>query len=174
MNVHDGSEGCSRLAARLGESDGFAELKRQLTSKKLEIVAPSGSQNWVLAAIKEMRSQEKLNNQYLVVVSSGKEAQELSDFLALVAPEMEVLEFVSWETLPHERLSPSPETVGKRLATLHRLAELKQTKQPFFVVSSIRAALQPVILGLDKYPALNFQVGKEYLLPEVALKLIEI
>ncbi len=174
MNVHDGSEGCSRLAARLGESDGFAELKRQLTNKKLEIVAPSGSQNWVLAAIKEMRSQEKLNNQYLVVVSSGKEAQELSDFLALVAPEMEVLEFVSWETLPHERLSPSPETVGKRLATLHRLAELKQTKQPFFVVSSIRAALQPVILGLDKYPALNFQVGKEYLLPELALKLIEI
>ena len=39
MDAHKESEGCSRLAARLGESDGFAELKRQLTNEKLEIVS---------------------------------------------------------------------------------------------------------------------------------------
>ncbi|MFN6315655.1 MAG: transcription-repair coupling factor [Rhodoluna sp.] len=174
MSVHDGSEGLSRLAAELGKSEGFAELKKNISKNKLEIVAPAGSQSWVFATLQELRRLAKLSNQYLVVVSSGKEAQELSDFLKLIAPESEVLEFVSWETLPHERLSPSPETVGKRLATLHRLAELKQSNQPFFAICSVRAALQPVILGLEKYPALQFEVGKEYLLPELALKLIEI
>lgn len=174
MNVHDGSEGLSRLAARLSQTKAFEAIDEKLENSKLEIVAPAGAQNWVLAAIYELRRAKRLPNQHLAVVSSGKEAEELVDYLRLVAPEVEVLEFVSWETLPHERLSPSPETVGKRLATLHRLAELQNSDTPFFVVCSIRAALQPVILGLDKYPALEFKVGNEYLLPELTLKLIEI
>ncbi len=40
---------------------------------------------------------------------------------AATLPDAEVLEFPAWETLPHERLSPSAETVGKRLRTLRRL-----------------------------------------------------
>ena len=39
-----------------------------------------------------------------------------------VAPDAEILEFPAWETLPHERLSPSAEIVGKRIAALRRLA----------------------------------------------------
>jgi len=118
--------------------------------------------------------QIKQAKQQLIVVSSGKEAEELVSYLRLTFPDIEVLEFVSWETLPHERLSPSAETVGKRLACLHRLRELELEGKPCFVVCSIRAALQPVILGLDNYPPITFEVGKEYLLPEISLKLIEL
>jgi transcription-repair coupling factor (superfamily II helicase) len=170
MNVHDGSEGLSRLVARIASSSSFSGLVKQLKSSKVEVIAPAGAQAWTLAAISHMEK----NNSSLVVVSSGKEAEELASFLKITFPEIEVLEFVSWETLPHERLSPSAETVGKRLATLHRLAELSKTKQKFFVICSIRAALQPVILGLDKYPPLEFETGKDYLLPEITLKLIEL
>jgi len=35
--------------------------------------------------------------------------------LMQLVDEVEVLDFPSWETLPHERLSPSAETVGRRL-----------------------------------------------------------
>ena len=170
MNVHDGSEGLSRLVARLAGSNAFSSVKTKLTKNKLEVVAPAGAQNWVLAALYEIQQ----SKQNLIVVSSGKEAEELAEFLKLAFPDTQVLEFVSWETLPHERLSPSAETVGKRLAVLHDLAELNKSNKPYFVVCSIRAALQPVILGLDKYPPLEFEVGKEYLLPELTLKLIEL
>ena len=36
----------------------------------------------------------------------------------------EILEFPAWETLPHERLSPSAETVGRRLHALRRIGHL--------------------------------------------------
>ena len=174
MDVHDGSEGCSRLVARLSDTYPFVAVSKALDKKRLEIVAPAGAQNWILSSISELRQTKKLSNQCLVVVSSGKEAEDLAAYLKLVHPQTEVLEFNSWETLPHERLSPSAETVGKRLQVLHRLAELKKSKEPYFLVASIRAALQPVVLGLENYPPLSFEVGKEYLLPELTLKLIEI
>ena len=174
MDVHDGSKGCSRLVSRLSDTYPFVAVTKALNNKRLEIVVPSGAQNWVLSAVSELRKAKKLSNHCLVVVSSGKEAEELAGYLRLVHPDAEVLEFNSWETLPHERLSPSAETVGKRLKTLHRLAELKTSDVPLFVVASIRAALQPVVLGLENYPPLELVVGKEYLLPELSLKLIEI
>ncbi|NBX94269.1 MAG: hypothetical protein EBQ79_01485, partial [Actinobacteria bacterium] len=125
MDAHKESEGCSRLVARVSDAYSFAAINKHLTDKHLEIVAPGGAQPWILATINKIREQKKLSQQVLVVVSTGREAEDLADFLKLVEPEAEVLEFVSWETLPHERLSPSAETVGKRLKVLHRLNQLQ-------------------------------------------------
>ena len=59
--------------------------------------------------------------------------------------------FPSWETLPHERLSPSSDTVGRRVAVMHRLAHpdaADAVTQPIDVlVTSVRAFLQPVVTG---------------------------
>ncbi len=41
---------------------------------------------------------------------------------ALLLPPEGIVEYPSWETLPHERLSPRSDTVGRRLAVLRRLA----------------------------------------------------
>jgi transcription-repair coupling factor (superfamily II helicase) len=41
------------------------------------------------------------------------------------------------------------------------------------VIASIRAVLQPVVAGLSNHPPLTLEVGKEYFLPELSLKLIE-
>ena len=54
----------------------------------------------------------------LVVTATGREAEGLRSALHGVSPSAEIIEFPAWETLPHERLSPSPEIVGKRLADL--------------------------------------------------------
>ena len=170
------SEGLSRLVARVSDAYSFVQVSKSLTNKLLEVVAPTGAQPWILSAIADLRQSKKLSQQCLVVVSSGREAEDLVEFLTSTNPDAEVLEFASWETLPHERLSPSAETVGRRLKTLHRLNELNKEKsnKQVFVIASIRSALQPVVLGLADYPPLNLKVPGEYLLPELTLKLVEI
>ena len=57
----------------------------------------------------------------LAVTPTAREAEDLVTALgALVDPSL-VAEYPSWETLPHERLSPRSDTVGRRLAVLRRL-----------------------------------------------------
>ena len=43
----------------------------------------------------------------LAVVATGRDSESLRGALASVAPTAQVIEFPAWETLPHERLSPS-------------------------------------------------------------------
>ena len=85
-------------------------------------------------------------------------AAALNDLVA----ELEVINFPSWETLPHERLSPSPQVVGQRMQALHRLSELRQQKadHPVLLSLSVRAALQPVVGGLSDHPPLKIISGK--------------
>ena len=49
----------------------------------------------------------------------------MAQSLGAVAPHATVLDLPAWETLPHERLSPSAETVGRRIRTLEN--SLKNT-----------------------------------------------
>ena len=55
--------------------------------------------------------------------------------------------FPSWETLPHERLSPGVDTVGARLMVLRRLAHPDDARlgPPLrVVVTAVRSLLQPM------------------------------
>ena len=79
----------------------------------------------------------------LVITATRREAEAVRDDIGAWLPEAQVLELPAWETLPHERLSPSAETVGRRGATLRALAE-RQPGTPTIVIASVRAALQPV------------------------------
>ncbi|MEN9604090.1 MAG: hypothetical protein RL545_779, partial [Actinomycetota bacterium] len=136
-----------RLAALFADGYPTAKLEAGITKKQLRVIAPAGANPFVLQLIAKLRNAKNLSNVQLLVVATGREAEELGDALKELEPASEVLEFPSWETLPHERLSPSPETVGKRVRVLHRLHELQETPadHPVFVLASIRAALQPVV-----------------------------
>ena len=57
----------------------------------------------------------------LVVTATTREAEDLVDALGCFLEPARVADFPAWETLPHERLSPRSDTVGKRLAVLRRL-----------------------------------------------------
>jgi len=112
----------------------------------------------------------------VIVTASARQSEELTSALVALNDNIEIIDFPAWETLPHERLSPSAETVGKRLKALHRMNQLaaKPAKHKVAIMISIRALLQPVIGGLEKHPPFQMLKGKEYLLPELSLKLIEI
>ena len=57
----------------------------------------------------------------LLVTSTFREAEALTAELAELLGEDRVGYYPAWETLPHERLSPRADTVGKRLEILRRL-----------------------------------------------------
>ena len=65
----------------------------------------------------------------LAVTATGREAEDLTAALRAYLPADAVAEFPSWETLPHERLSPRSDTVGRRLSVLRRLAHPKRPRE---------------------------------------------
>ncbi|KIP52020.1 transcription-repair coupling factor [Leucobacter komagatae] len=86
---------------------------------------------------------------YLLIAATSREADAIRQAVASLIPEALTTEFPAWETLPHERLSPSPETVGRRAEALRMLRDYGQNPEqaergPLVVVASVRAALQPV------------------------------
>src|SRR5690348_4453260 len=50
----------------------------------------------------------------LAVTSTGREAEDLLLSLQSLLPADSVALYPGWETLPHERLSPRPDTIGRR------------------------------------------------------------
>ena len=63
----------------------------------------------------------------LVVTATGREAEEITAAAAACWATTRSPTIPAWETLPHERLSPRSDTVGRRLAVLRRLVHPART-----------------------------------------------
>src|SRR6478609_4341861 len=107
----------------------------------------------------------------LAVTATGREAEDLASALRCFLPADRVAEFPSWETLPHERLSPRSDTVGRRLAVLRRLAHPDPEDAAYgpvdVVVAPVRAVLQPIVTGLGELAPVALTAGQEAPLGEV-------
>ncbi|MFD7654594.1 transcription-repair coupling factor [Actinosynnema sp. NPDC059797] len=97
----------------------------------------------------------------LAVTATGREADELRAVLCdLIGPEQVAL-FPSWETLPHERLSPRADTVGARLQVLRRLSHPGDNPLRV-VVTTVRSLIQPMAPGLGELAPVDLEVGSEH------------
>ena len=113
----------------------------------------------------------------LAIVATSREAQAVTESFGCWAPDALVLSFPAWETLPHERLSPSAETVGRRLKSLRELRRWQDgpRDRPLVLVASVRAALQPLAPGLDELePIVLAAGGRGYDLAALSLRLAEL
>ena len=112
----------------------------------------------------------------LAVVATGRDSESLRGALASIHPTAEIIEFPAWETLPHERLSPSAETVGKRIRALRRLHEWQQAPEhDIVVVASVRAALQPLADDLTSHePIVLTAGGRGYNLSALSAQLVDL
>ena len=74
-----------------------------------------------------------------------------------------VANYPSWETLPHERLSPRADTVGRRMSVLRRLLHPGEDDQPPLqvVVAAVRSILQPQVAGLGDLEPIRLKLGGE-------------
>src|ERR1700694_1393739 len=87
----------------------FAELTElaQANPAELALVGPAGARVFAASALAR-------RGPLLVVTATGREADDLAAELHGVFGDAVAL-FPSWETLPHERLSPGGQTWGRRV-----------------------------------------------------------
>ena len=100
------------------------------------IAVPEAARALSIAALAQLSDRRPL----VVACPTGTDAGQLYDDLVSYMPDGEVLLFPAWETLPFERVSPSVETMGRRLEVLWRLQSAD--RQPAIVVAGVRALLQ--------------------------------
>src|SRR6201993_4108314 len=122
----------------------------------LTLVGPASARLFVTTAL-------ALSRPLLVVPATGREAEDLTAELRGVFGDS-VAMFPSWETLPHERLSPGVDTVGARLMLLRRLAHADDARlgPPLqVVVTAVRSLLQPMAPQLGLVEPLTLAVGED-------------
>ena len=118
----------SALTRAIGDRAGF-------------VAAPESARAMSIAALAQLSDRRPL----VVACPTGTDAGQLYDDLSAYMPDGDVVLFPAWETLPFERVSPSVETMGRRLEVLWRLRTPDQC--PAIVVAGVRALLQK--LGPD-------------------------
>jgi len=144
----------------------------------LELTAPASLRPFVVSALATDSSRGGAGRPVLAVTATGRDAEDLVDALRCVLPADEVVGYPSWETLPHERLSPRADTVGRRLAVLRRLAHPSAddaaTGPVRVVVASIRAVLQPQVPGLGELEPVAAKVGGVFDLEDLVERLVAV
>lgn len=148
----------------------------------LDITAPAALRPFAVAAVAADEAGGPgggAGRPVLAVTATTREADDLAAALGSLLPPGQVTVFPSWETLPHERLSPRSDTVGRRLAVLRRLAHPGaadahgRTGGLRVVVAPVRSLLQPQLKGLGDLEPVQLAAGKEADLEEVARRLTD-
>ncbi|MEE1768813.1 transcription-repair coupling factor [Streptomyces sp. JV185] len=125
----------------------------------VDLVGPPAARPFAVAALAR-----ETGRTVLAVTATGREAEDLAAALRTLLPPDTIAEFPSWETLPHERLSPRSDTVGRRLAVLRRLAHPRaddpETGPVSVVVAPIRSVLQPQVKGLGDLEPVALRNGQ--------------
>ncbi|GIG19666.1 transcription-repair-coupling factor [Cellulomonas chitinilytica] len=141
---------------------------------ELDVVSPAGVRPPLLAALAGASAAK--GRPLVVVTATGRDADELAAALRCYLPDDDVAVLPSWETLPHERLSPRSDTVARRLAVFRRLAHPTAERGPAgpvrVLVMPVRALLQPVVDGLGELEPVSVDVGDRVDLTELTERLV--
>jgi transcription-repair coupling factor (superfamily II helicase) len=136
-------------------------------TEQVDLTAPPALRPFVVAAMAAKRP-------VLAVTATGREAEDLAAALGgLLDPDV-VAVYPAWETLPHERLSPRSDTVGRRLAVLRHLAHPGESAPLRVVVAPVRSVLQPQLKGLGDLEPVRLSPGDSADLDAVVTRLAEI
>ncbi|GEM31871.1 transcription-repair-coupling factor [Nocardia neocaledoniensis NBRC 108232] len=156
------------LAEAAGGDAALRTVADLVGKSGVELVAPSAVRPFVAQTI---AAQQPL----VVVTATGREADDLTiELTEMLGPS--VAQFPSWETLPHERLSPGADTVGRRLEVLRRLAHPDDPVYPEplrVVVTTVRSLMQPMTAGLGDIEPIVLRVGTESDFDELLARLVE-
>ncbi len=123
----------SALPARLHDDSALVSL---VGRQHAVIAVPEAARAIVVAALVARSSRRPV----VVAVPTTQEAERLVNDLSAFLGERSVVMFPAWEILPFERVSPSTDTMGKRLEILWRLESPDEC--PEVVVAPVRAIVQ--------------------------------
>ncbi|QUQ69212.1 transcription-repair coupling factor [Kutzneria sp. CA-103260] len=136
---------------------------------RLELEGPPAGRSLLVAALATERP-------VLAITATGREAEELGAIAKDLLGDGAVELFPSWETLPHERLSPRADTVGRRLEVLRRLAHPEEhpAGQVKVVVATVRSLIQPMAPSLGELAPVHLAVGAEHDFEQLVERLAEL
>ena len=147
MTLNSASGPLASLLPLLADDPSFLALVGRRVSS---IAVPDAARSFTLAGLATNSERRPM----LVATSTHNEAERLAaDMSAVLGPD-EVEVFPPWETLPFERVSPTVETMGRRLRVLNRLRD--PSTAPAVIVASARslaqridpqAVVDPIIVG---------------------------
>ena len=150
------------------------EDAREARVRALDVTAPEALRPFVTAGL------VRAGRSVLAVTATAREAEDLVAHLGdLLDPDRGAY-YPSWETLPHERLSPRSDTVGRRLAVLRRLlhpgvstsATSGGVNGPLdVVVAPVRSVLQPQVKGLGDLEPVELSAGDTASLEDLTRRL---
>ncbi|WP_418059992.1 transcription-repair coupling factor [Pimelobacter simplex] len=150
------------LSAALAAASGDAQPTGELTG-------PEALRPFLVAGL--ARSARPV----LVVTATTREAEQLVAELGDLLDPTSIAYYPSWETLPHERLSPRSDTVGRRLAVLRRLCHPgtdAATGPVQVVVAPVRSMLQPQVKGLGDLTPVELATGDSADIDDVVVGLV--
>ncbi|MDX6284926.1 MAG: hypothetical protein QOG53_411 [Frankiales bacterium] len=167
----------SGLLAAVGADPALAATRDAVGQPSLELAAPA-SLRPLIAAVIAAEAPQGGGRPVLAVTATGREAEDLVVQLRSFLRPDSVAEYPAWETLPHERLSPRADTVGRRLSVLRRLRHPDPddpASTPLsVVVAPIRSLLQPQVRGLGDLEPIRIRAGDEIVLDDIVARLVEI
>lgn len=125
--------------------------------------ATAGKQHWgnlpgaaLSLAIAEAASHAKRFT--LLLTADSQSAERLQEELSFFTPDLPVLHFPDWETLPYDLFSPHQDIISQRISALYRLPELKHGVLVVPITTALhRLAPKRFLLG----SSLVLQVGQQ-------------
>ena len=138
------------LTRAIGDPNGF-------------VAVSESARPLAIAALSQLSGRRPI----VVACPTGTDAGQLFDDLSQYMPDGDVLLYPAWETLPFERVSPSVETMGRRMEVLWRLRTAE--RQPAIVVAGVRALLQRLGPGATEIQPLCVRRG-DVLDPDAVLR----
>ena len=140
------------------------ERVRALLAARASVTVPEPARPFLLAALVR-----HLGAPVLVVAARSEEAEHLARDIHAFSGRDGAEVFPGWEVLPGEPLSPSVETMGRRLHVLARLHK----GQSFVVVTTAQGVTQLVAPPDGALESVTLGVGREVRLEEAAERLID-
>jgi len=138
---------------------------RAVISRDHTVAVPDAARALFVASVAHVTSRRPI----LLAVPTGTEAERLvRDLGEYLGPE-EVEYFPAWETLPFERVSPSLETMGRRLRVMWRL---HQGTPPAVVVAPVRALVQRLGPHVDEVEPVLLRPGMQVDRDELVERLV--
>jgi len=108
----------------------------------------------------------------LVVTATVREAEDVAEAVEDQLGAGSAAVFPSWETLPHERLSPAADTAGTRIAVLRRIVHPGSDEVLRVVCAPVRSVLQPLVGGLGDLDPMVLVEGEDVDIDDVSAELV--
>ncbi|QGH68662.1 transcription-repair coupling factor [Pseudactinotalea sp. HY158] len=180
----------SALVPALAHDPAVATLVEAVPARgALDITAAAGARAPLIA-----RLVDRTDRPIVVVTATGRDADDLAAAVGAYLPPEHVAVFPSWETLPHERLSPRSDTVAQRIAVLRRLTHAEGPGQaagerdeesaatrgtagstdPIRVlILPVRSLLQPIPAGLGDLEPVTVKAGDRLAIEDLTRGLVD-